>query len=217
MINIIILLSIWFLQSCGSQNHTQVGNAHLAYESVRWNSEDFPLIINADLDQFPENSPEKLALEYSAYKWNQALGFEAISIKYSQIDYTNDYFSISQFTSDDQFTLSSSGDSSNIFEIQKLDSIAITAYTYDTFSKRIFHADIVLNHNKTTSTDLRPETYDLETIYMHEMGHFLGLSHSDEFEDYYSVMRPEVGTQEVVKNLSSGDIYKIRKLYNLLN
>ncbi|MBM4373726.1 MAG: matrixin family metalloprotease [Deltaproteobacteria bacterium] len=62
-------------------------------------------------------------------------------------------------------------------------SLAKTTVTYDKTSGEIFDADIELNHayNELTVGD-EEVVYDLESIVTHELGHFLGLDHSLDFD-----------------------------------
>lgn len=56
--------------------------------------------------------------------------------------------------------------------------VGITLVSYDDNSGKIVEADIVLNDNYTFSSDNTDEFY-LGNVVTHEMGHFLGISHSE--------------------------------------
>jgi uncharacterized protein (TIGR03382 family) len=61
------------------------------------------------------------------------------------------------------------------------DVIALTTTMYNTETGEVFDADIELNstHKVFTTSDLTPAgAYDLQAVLTHEIGHFLGLSHS---------------------------------------
>jgi hypothetical protein len=59
-------------------------------------------------------------------------------------------------------------------------NIALTTVTYDVNTGEIFDADIEVNTDQFTLTwDVGAVNYDLISIFAHEAGHFLGLSHSD--------------------------------------
>ena len=81
---------------------------------------------------------------------------------------------------------------------------------------QISEADIVLNPMQAFSSDHSLGTYDLETVFTHEIGHFLGLKHS-----YVpsAAMFDGVHKNNVVvfdarpTTLSKDDVTKIRGLY----
>lgn len=59
-------------------------------------------------------------------------------------------------------------------------NIALTTVTYDVNTGEIFDADIEVNTDQFTLTwGVGAVNYDLVSIFAHEAGHFLGLSHSD--------------------------------------
>lgn len=62
-------------------------------------------------------------------------------------------------------------------------TLAKTTVTYDSVSGVILDADIELNHayNELTVGD-EAVVYDLESILTHELGHFIGLDHSFDFD-----------------------------------
>lgn len=90
--------------------------------------------------------------------------------------------------------------------------IAITIVSYDSFTGEIFDGDIELNtYNDRTnqfgfgfSTTRLPgsDSVDLQTIIVHEMGHFHGLAHSTNDR---AIMWPEAGRGEARRDLTFDD------------
>lgn len=69
-------------------------------------------------------------------------------------------------------------------------------------------ADMALNTNFSWSTDGAPGTFDVETVYLHENGHVLGLGHSDVSK---SIMEPVY--DGVRQSLHQDDICGIQTIY----
>jgi len=58
---------------------------------------------------------------------------------------------------------------------------------------------------------------DMQSLSLHEVGHFLGLTHIATSEDAYSVMNPAlyIGEGMTTRRLSYGDIQRIRSIYGV--
>lgn len=64
-------------------------------------------------------------------------------------------------------------------------------------------------------SDAKRIIVDMQSLALHELGHLLGLKHVDVSVDRYSVMNPSlfIGEGLITRNLSHGDIQRIRQVY----
>jgi hypothetical protein len=77
----------------------------------------------------------------------------------------------------------------------------------------IQHADIVFNNfDYSFSIDNSKGTFDLESVMLHELGHFLGLIEHSESKE--SVMFPNIAHDSVHRELYWEDINQINSLYS---
>lgn len=81
----------------------------------------------------------------------------------------------------------------------------------------IQHADILVNYDihQFDTADDRPD-YDLRTVLLHELGHFLGLQHKATSSNRNSsIMYPSISSSENKRAPKSIDVQDIREKYNL--
>jgi len=81
----------------------------------------------------------------------------------------------------------------------------------------LVHGDIILNNNSqfsyfTNLDSASPDEYDLSSILLHEIGHFLGLGHQSFLVD--SIMQPTLSTFTVERELYNIDKNAIQSIYS---
>ena len=98
----------------------------------------------------------------------------------------------------------------------------ITQITSDTATGAIIEADVAINSGEAFSTNVTPNTYDLESTLVHEIGHLLGLNHSG---DISASMNPRQARNFIIpvtnssfpattmRTLAADDLAGIRALY----
>ncbi|HYO98959.1 MAG TPA: matrixin family metalloprotease [Pyrinomonadaceae bacterium] len=90
-----------------------------------------------------------------------------------------------------------------------------TRVVFEPTSGRIQEGDLAISPNTQFSTDGTPNTYDLESTFVHELGHLLGLDHSGVVG---ATMQPRQGLNFVdpaftIRTLSDDDLAGIRSIY----
>lgn len=78
----------------------------------------------------------------------------------------------------------------------------------------ISHADILVNYDNFSFSTDGGSGYDLETVVLHEFGHFLGLGHDDSAPSL-SVMYPSISSFTQSREPKSNDSTRLENLYKL--
>lgn len=210
---LLLTLSL-FLLSCGKEPQSEYyyDDPHADYLSAKaWNSQSLPITIKV---------PASLQ-EYEAHilnageQWNTALGQPVFLFEFDAVE-DNQYATSSSSLADEVFGLFRQ----RIWNFSTIGS-TVLAYTSSlSQGNNIVHADIIFNFDTYlfADHDYPPvgvgENYvDFESVLIHELGHFLGLGHTSINEDLDSVMLPTLKKGAARRELSYGDIEKIRSLY----
>jgi uncharacterized membrane protein YgcG len=84
--------------------------------------------------------------------------------------------------------------------------LALTTTTYYTSNNEIFDADMELNNNLPWSDNQAGGTYDMESVVIHEAGHFLGLNHSSNTTAVMFAFVNKAESKRVLTTLDSNDV-----------
>lgn len=90
-------------------------------------------------------------------------------------------------------------------------TLALTTNTFITASGQLIDADMELNNNLDWSNTAAPNTYDFESVVLHEAGHFLGLDHTP--ANALAVMYPVVPLGSTKRVLASADTADVCTVY----
>jgi hypothetical protein len=97
----------------------------------------------------------------------------------------------------------------------QLDTLALTTVTYNIETAEIYDADVEINTAQATfTTSDEPDRHeaDLDSVVTHEVGHFLGLAHSEIDAATMRGIGYELGTTGL-RTLASDDIQGICEIY----
>jgi len=157
-----------------------------------------------------QNPIEQMMLE-----WNEATTVYDFFKLPASVTTNKDYSSLSSYKNDGEMGIYRSN---SWFSDVSSSALAIT----QTFGFRrnvgqgneyveLTHADIIVNYNHFSfGIDGLSTVYDLKTVILHELGHFLGPRHNNNFS---SIMYPSLGRGEIKRTLSNFDQANVRSLY----
>lgn len=109
--------------------------------------------------------------------------------------------------------------STNWFSNLKSDVLAVTQFFAIPMSDNtleLIHADIIVNfkHHQFSMDATSNSEYDLPTVILHELGHFIGLGHE---ENYFvdSIMQPYLREYDTKRSITASDTSKILGNYHV--
>jgi len=210
---IVAISIVVLIYGCKPQEEQEVTTS-VAYSSdslpSRWsNSSIFPIHLNISNDF---NQDESVAITNAANSWTL-----------DEQKSSSDFFTTSSENIDNKDNLASYED--NLFGIYKvynwpesLPGTALAVTQINGLQKssyiEITHADILLNYDFFSFTTDSSWGYDLQTVLVHEMGHFLGLYHeSSSLEE--SVMYPTISRYHDNHAPKQNDKEKLASKYGL--
>lgn len=178
---------------------------------AKWSSDQFPVSIRYGTSF---NTKEVSAIEASANSWTDSVQNEI------------QFFDTSASLIDKRPKLSAYDDGelgvykeTNWPKDLPPSALAVTqifGQRYNTGSSneyvKIQHADILVNFENFTFTTDDTWGYDLESVLLHEMGHFLGLQHDDTSSEE-SVMFPTISRYNNARSPKNKDISTLLSLY----
>jgi hypothetical protein len=194
-----------------------MGSAAAAASKYRWRK---PVItigvstsISSSAPNITANSDVVGAVEKSLATWQR---IARIEFRQSSSVEQSVSTSLAQGDGVSLLTIAATPENLQLFPNGLDDATALTKVFYDTRGF-ITEADIVLNPYLQFSTDGTPGTFDLQSTITHEVGHLLGLNHS---EVIGATMNDNYGRNGLyglpafsARTLSSDDIASVRALY----
>jgi len=213
IITILCITALYSCQPSGEAGSEDSGKAQIEAGVTRWDEVNFPIELKIS-KKFTNDEVE--GIELTSSEWETAtenqLNFFTIdsdpsntNIEYSDLnDYNDDEMGI--------YSMDSWNDS------LPTDALAVTqlfGLQNSNGSVEITHADILLNEESYNfTTDPEDSTkYDLNTVMLHEIGHFIGLAHVG--FNVESIMNPSISSGDVMRETALNDKQTLAATYSL--
>lgn len=171
--------------------------------------------VAADLDSSDHNPIEQMFKQWNSA--SSALTFFKVS---AQTTTNKDYGNLDSYRNDGELGIYRSdswlpGVSSQALAVTQYVGFRRNAGTSSEYVE-LTHADIIINYrdyNFSTDKD-SSTTYDLHSVILHELGHFIGLSHVNTYSTS-SVMQPYLGLFDSQRTITSYDKSSVQSLYGV--
>ncbi len=207
------------LVSCkqGVNDSLQTSPARSANPDALWQA-SFPLTVYTD-NTF--SGAEQSVVTDSGESWETSISNDINFFNFAGTASNKSSESMNNF---DDTTLGiyksttwNAGISSSVLAVTQLLGRIVNSGTSSEFL-RIEHADIVVNYrDHDFSTTATPESgkYDLETVLVHEFGHFLGLYHTTSVSSSQTAMYPSISQFTVKREPKTIDATNIASKYGV--
>jgi predicted Zn-dependent protease len=210
-----LLLSVFLLSAAVPRAHSYTYQYSSSSVQVRWMTTQINIALSSSLNSPPANikpgSDVVGAARRALRRWSDASSIKLVETSTS-IDSVNppgsngdgiNLITVSASATNDSFT--NTGGT----------RLGRTRVIFDPATGRIQEADLAINPRVSFSTDGTSGTYDLESTFVHELGHLLGLDHSAVIG---STMQPRQGQSFIdpsftMRTLSDDDLAGIRSIY----
>ncbi|HYG83053.1 MAG TPA: matrixin family metalloprotease [Pyrinomonadaceae bacterium] len=212
---VLVIFSLGWIVPAPVRAYTLQHTDSSATVRIKWPGHTIPVALSSSLSSPPANikpgSDVLGAVRRSLARWAEAAGIQFVETP-------SDALNISPSGGGDGVSLITVADThENRAVFMSAERTGRTRIFYDPATGAIAEADVVLNPVAQFSTDGTPGTYDLEATLTHEVGHILGLEHSDEAG---AAMQPRQGTNGLYeqaavcpRTLSDDDRAGARALY----
>lgn len=210
---LVTLTSLLVLAACGSPSELQNYSAHndVTGDSTpsKWSESAFPiqLQIAGDFDESEQDAISEMSSQWASSSKSSTNYFNPIidqnpSPNKSNLDaYNDNVMGVYKVTNWDPELPATALAVTQLFGSHKGSKIVIE------------HADILVNYENFEFTSDGGYGYDLRTVVLHELGHFLGLYHEFETPDE-SIMYPSISRFDIRREPMQFDVQNIQNKYN---
>lgn len=185
--------------------------------SQAWNQRCIPYFINRGNSLF-SGEARRLLVAQSFEVWE---GNACTDLDFVDLGYTNDSVGFDPTKRGNENVIVSIEDQAEIpLYFPEANMVAITITAFSTSSGEIFDADIAVNGADFDFFDVTDETacradsnppFDLRSILIHEMGHFIGFDHEPDVESTMYFSAPACETKK--RDLTPDDILGVCTVY----